>query len=390
MKSFALALILAVVCVFTPLAAVAAPPQKIFRIGALNGSTPAQAAHMFAAFREGLRESGFVEDENVVAAMPQHLQALEERLPVGQQVGNHHDHAAAGDGLGDAAQDLVDVGLLGGELDVAADLVADGAQQRVVSAEIAVEPESRLHTYVDSFGNRVHNFDVLPPHERLVIRMRACVDTLLENPFAYPPVAAPQERDWLSERLRNEPRLWSFVLHRSRLTPDLQRWRGRAVAFPDCAAQRPLIDSVRAAMEWACDSFVCTPGGGEAASLETLLEEGTGDCTAFAHLLVAVVRSWGFAARYVAGYRHPEEEDDAAAAAKASATPCTPHAWAEVLIPGAGWLGFDPLALLVANDSYVGVAVGRDQSDAAPLRSSRKGGGESKTAVVSVRVARQQ
>ncbi len=66
MKSFTLALILAVVCVFTPLAAVAAPPQKIFRIGALNGSTPAQAAHMFAAFREGLRESGFVEDENVV------------------------------------------------------------------------------------------------------------------------------------------------------------------------------------------------------------------------------------------------------------------------------------------------------------------------------------
>ena len=65
MKSFALALILAIVCVFTPLAAVAAPPQKIFRIGALNGSTPEQTVHMFRAFREGLREHGFVEGENI-------------------------------------------------------------------------------------------------------------------------------------------------------------------------------------------------------------------------------------------------------------------------------------------------------------------------------------
>ena len=43
----------------------AAPPQKIFRVGALNGSTPEQAAHMLAAFREGLREHGFVEGKNI-------------------------------------------------------------------------------------------------------------------------------------------------------------------------------------------------------------------------------------------------------------------------------------------------------------------------------------
>lgn len=65
MKSFAWALILAVMCVFAPLVTVAAPPQKIFRIGALNGSTPEQTVHMFRAFREGLRENGFVEGENI-------------------------------------------------------------------------------------------------------------------------------------------------------------------------------------------------------------------------------------------------------------------------------------------------------------------------------------
>ncbi len=40
--------------------------KKIYRIGALNGSTPAQTTHMFHAFREGLRENGFVEGESVV------------------------------------------------------------------------------------------------------------------------------------------------------------------------------------------------------------------------------------------------------------------------------------------------------------------------------------
>lgn len=62
-----MAVIAALVCafMFAPLVSSADPPKKIYRIGALNGSTPVQAAHMFRAFLEGLREQGLVEGENL-------------------------------------------------------------------------------------------------------------------------------------------------------------------------------------------------------------------------------------------------------------------------------------------------------------------------------------
>ena len=76
-----------------------------------------QLFHALEARRAGEREGHLVvvqdvEDEDVVPAVAEHLQAAEERLAVDQQVGDDDDHAAAGDALGDAAQDLLDVGLL--------------------------------------------------------------------------------------------------------------------------------------------------------------------------------------------------------------------------------------------------------------------------------------
>lgn len=66
MKPFAFLMVLAVAGLLNPPAAGAELTKKIYRIGALNGSTPAQTTHMFRAFREGLRENGFVEGKNVV------------------------------------------------------------------------------------------------------------------------------------------------------------------------------------------------------------------------------------------------------------------------------------------------------------------------------------
>jgi transglutaminase-like putative cysteine protease len=62
------------------------------------------------------------------------------------------------------------------------------------------------------------------------------------------------------------------------------------------------------------------------------------------------------------------------------------HAWAEALVPGAGWIGFDATHNLLANDHYVAVAVGRDSYDAAPQRGSFKGdsAGEQPTVKVTV------
>ena len=100
-------------------------------------------------------------------------------------------------------------------------------------------------------------------------------------------------------------------------------------------------------------------------ALTAAVRQGSGVCQDFAHLFITVARSWGIPARYVMGYLDP-------GISKAGETLAT-HAWAEALVPGAGWIGFDATHNLLANDHYVAVAVGRDSYDAAPQRGSFKG-----------------
>ncbi len=262
-------------------------------------------------------------------------------------------------------------------------LPSDSNGQRVHASTIEVAPTARLDTYVDYFGNCVHHFDIAPPHEQLVTRLHAEVETLLSNPFDFPLIAPHREPDWIADTLRAQPRLWDYALASSPQTPDLSRVELPGCELPTHSPTRHLADSVMAATEWIAETLQYRPGGTRAHSpLEAVWKARAGVCQDFAHLLIAIVRSWGVPARYVMGYQDPEcAADDAALA---------PHAWAEVLIPGAGWRGFDPSARLVANDAYIVVAVGRDSLDAAPQRGSFKGEESGEEPEVSLRIVRQQ
>jgi transglutaminase-like putative cysteine protease len=160
--------------------------------------------------------------------------------------------------------------------------------------------------------------------------------------------------------------------------PELGTTLGGA-PLPTFAEGIDLLGNVQAAMRWAAERFRWEPGATEVhAALGDFAEQRAGVCQDFAHLLVALVRSWGFAARYVMGYVEGGTVQGEAAT----------HAWAEVWIPGAGWRGFDATSGLVANDCYVPVAVGRDSRDAAPVRGTFKGDEGSASPQVSVRIAR--
>lgn len=86
-----------------------------------------------------------------------------------------------------------------------------------------------------------------------------------------------------------------------------------------------------------------------------------------AHVLVAAARAAGFAARFVTGYIYSGK----AASAQAQA----PHFWAEIDVPGYGWIGFDPANDHCPDDRYIRVAKGLDFRDAAPISGARVGGG---------------
>ena len=258
-----------------------------------------------------------------------------------------------------------------------------GEHQSVASCRIEVSPETSLREHVDCFGNRVHSLSLIGPHESLEASLAAEVDTGLANPFDYAPLAPRDEPAWMARRLREEPALHDFVLHRSPAVPEPAAVTGD-LELPRLAAERALLDGVQDAMAWLADVFAYDPGASAVhAPLATFFERRAGVCQDFAHALVALVRSWGFAARYVAGYVDPGALGEAPAA---QAT----HAWAEVLIPGAGWRGFDATSRLVANDAFIPVAVGRDSRDAAPVRGTFKGDEGGERPQVELRVRRQE
>ncbi len=254
--------------------------------------------------------------------------------------------------------------------------------QTVLSCFIQTEPVAEMTSYSDYYGNRVDYFCIIPPHNRLITRLKTEVETIRGNPFAFTPLIPAEQQDWLNLAVKQEPPYNDYLLHRSPVTPSAMKIANvLSCAMPRFDREQPAITSLLELMAWIPSVLEYRTGAtGVHTELVTAIKLGAGVCQDFAHLFISVARSWGIPARYVMGYLDPgiigEDEE------------LSTHAWAEALVPGAGWIGFDATHNLLANDHYVAVAVGRDSYDAAPQRGSFKGG--STGGVPQVRVSVQQ
>jgi transglutaminase-like putative cysteine protease len=92
------------------------------------------------------------------------------------------------------------------------------------------------------------------------------------------------------------------------------------------------------------------------------LERGRGSCRDFAVLFAEAARSLGFGARIVSGYLYAPMSGTVGDGAT--------HAWAEVFVPGAGWITFDTTNRSVGGANLIPVAVVRDISRAVPVAGS--------------------
>jgi len=243
---------------------------------------------------------------------------------------------------------------------------SEGAQ-RCLSFKLQTTPAARVFSYTDSFGNIVHHFDLPAPHRQTTITAEAVV---LLPPAPWLPESLPVEAwDELDDLTAAEDH-WDFLAPSAfaRPTPllaDLAREVNARRRADPLSLLRDLNAHISDIFEYAPDhTEVDSP-------IDVALEARKGVCQDFAHIMIALVRPLGIPCRYVSGYLYHRREDHDRSAQDAT------HAWVETLLPGLGWVGFDPTNNLIAGERHIRTAVGRDYADVPPSRGVYKGRAES-------------
>ena len=102
---------------------------------------------------------------------------------------------------------------------------------------------------------------------------------------------------------------------------------------------------------------------GAARTPEETLRLGRGACRDVTVLLAEILRQEGFAARLVSGYLRETESETRRAEGSL-------HAWTDVFLPGAGWVGLDATNGVFCNHNFIAAAVGLTPPDITPISGS--------------------
>jgi transglutaminase-like putative cysteine protease len=226
--------------------------------------------------------------------------------------------------------------------------------QFVVDWRIDIDHDCRLDQSTDPFGNTVHSFTVEGPLPGLVIVAEGRVETTDTSGV-------------LSGQIERFPPV--IFLRDTALTVSDEAIRD----FASTHAEGKPLDVMHAIMQGIRDRLTFNVDATDTGtSAVEAFGGGRGVCQDFAHIFIAAVRHLGIPARYVSGYlRRTDGQNEQEAG----------HAWAEALIDGLGWVGFDPANGISPTDAYIRLAAGLDYLGAAPIRGTRYGGSGEKLAV---------
>lgn len=246
----------------------------------------------------------------------------------------------------------------------------DGGQ-RLLEFQIEARPPASFTGETDAFGNSRQVLYLHQPHDSLDITARSTVEPALRA--ALPGnLGADAWREIFS--WRESFHHWEFT-HASNLARPSPR-------LEDFVARNGIErgDDPLEGLSQLCHSlyrsFEYVPGSTSVASpVEHILKSGRGVCQDYAHVMIAIARSWGIPSRYVSGYLSVTGQPGEQAVANAT------HAWVECLLPGLGWIGFDPTNASLVDQRHVRIAVGRDYQDVSPTQGVRQGGGETRLEV---------
>ena len=233
---------------------------------------------------------------------------------------------------------------------------------RLISSDVTVTPTATVSWANDVFGNAIATASFESPTDRLVIDSTAYLQlggdpwpvfdiaaSAIHYPFRY------SDAEWtdlgaLGVQQYDDPegrlKTWAAGFVRSDPTDTL-------ALLKDLGAG--VAEQIR---------YQSREVEGTQAPLETL-DRGWGSCRDFAVLFIEAARALGFGARIISGYLYNPDRSQ-----RGSDDAGSTHAWAEVYVPGAGWITFDPTNRSVGGHNLIPVAVARDIGQATPVTGS--------------------
>jgi len=236
---------------------------------------------------------------------------------------------------------------------------------KLVKTLLSTSPPASIEWTQDVFGNLIATADFLGPTDTLVVDSRMVVEQSATAwpVFAIAPSAHRYPFVYSEEELVD---LGALLLPTDKGATGAQvgEWAQNFLKG-DQADTLTLIKSINEAIHREIRYRWRDEEGTQSGS-ETLAAL-SGSCRDLATLFVEAMRHLGIAARLVSGYLFDE-----AAADQHGAT----HAWAEVYLPCAGWIPFDPTNARMGGANLVPVAVGRLIAQVVPISGSYEGAPE--------------
>lgn len=229
-----------------------------------------------------------------------------------------------------------------------------GPGQKILNWSVRMENASRQSVFSDHFGNRTELWSTSDEPKETFIIAEGEIET--------------EDRAGVVGPHSGFCPLWLFL----RETPLTMPGENiRALASELAPIEDPL-GRMHRLMERLNDAIAYRTGETHSeTTAEEALTSGAGVCQDHAHALISTARLMQVPARYVSGYLFMDGVEEQTAS----------HAWAEVHLPGLGWVGFDAANRICPDGRYVRIAAGLDYQGAAPVSGLRLGSASERLSV---------
>ena len=240
----------------------------------------------------------------------------------------------------------------------------DSHDLRLIQTNLNLSPPATLRWSHDVFGNSIAMASFAEPSAELRIESSLALETYVvkRSAFQVTPEAASYPFIYSADDRIDLGRM--LERHHPDPTDRLGAWARGFIRSNPTNTSALLADLNSGVAAWT--SYQSRENEGTQTPVETL-NRGWGSCRDLAVLLIEAARSLGFGARVVTGYLYNPSADDHATVATGAGTT---HAWADIYLPGAGWIPYDPTNGTISGDGLIRVAVTRDISQAVPIAGS--------------------